>query len=245
MLKQRQLDILKSTILHYISTAEPVGSKALLEKDQFKVSSATIRSELSELEEYGYLTHLHTSSGRVPTDLGYRFYVDHLQQAYFLPKQDRLKIKRVFEQHYNEIQDPYEAFAVSASRFFPGMSLAITSTRLYQAGLSNLFHFPDFDSKEILRKIVGGLEEYRQIQRVVFSYVSTERGEAKVFIGQEIPLISFHDCSLLLKPVQDIFSGEGVIAFLGPRRLRYSKWFALLDYFSELVNFFSLGGQDD
>ena len=245
MLKQRQLDILKSTILHYISTAEPVGSRALVETDQFKLSSATIRSELKELEGYGYLTHVHTSSGRVPTDLGYRYYVDNLRPSYSLQQSEKLKIKVVFERNFKEVPDPYEAFVVSASQFFPGVSLAITAPRVYKQGLSNMFHLPEFDSIDSVKKVVTGLEESRQVQQVILNFVSPAMINSRVVIGQEIPLISFHDCSLLLKPVHDILNQSGVIAFLGPRRLKYSKCFALLDYFSELVNFFILGGKDD
>lgn len=75
---ERQEKILRATILDHIQTAEPVGSKALADQHQLTVSSATIRNDLKMLEEEGYLTHLHTSSGRVPTDKGYRYYVDTL-----------------------------------------------------------------------------------------------------------------------------------------------------------------------
>ncbi len=77
-LTERKKQILNATVNRYIQTAEPVGSKVLLEDYEFGVSSATVRQELHELEEDGFLTHLHTSSGRIPTELGYRFYVDKL-----------------------------------------------------------------------------------------------------------------------------------------------------------------------
>ena len=78
MLSERHQKILRATIQHYIATAEPVGSKTLLEEYQFKVSSATIRNTLGQLEKAGFLYQPHTSSGRVPSDSGYRLYVDHL-----------------------------------------------------------------------------------------------------------------------------------------------------------------------
>jgi heat-inducible transcriptional repressor len=76
--KERKHLILNTAIQHYIETAEPVGSKLLVDRYKFNLSSATIRSELNELEREGYLSHVHTSSGRVPTDKGYRFYVDNI-----------------------------------------------------------------------------------------------------------------------------------------------------------------------
>ena len=76
----RKQEILKATIDNYIETAEPVGTKLLSEHESFDVSPATVRSELNNLEKEGYLTQIHTSSGRVPTDKGYRYYVDTLMK---------------------------------------------------------------------------------------------------------------------------------------------------------------------
>lgn len=77
-LSQRQHEVLTKTIESFIETAEPVGSKWLRDQGGVDASPATIRNELSELESEGYLSHRHQSSGRVPTDKGYRLYVDHL-----------------------------------------------------------------------------------------------------------------------------------------------------------------------
>ena len=78
MLSKRKLEIFKAIVVEFIQTAEPVGSKLLVEKYQLNYSSATIRNEMMELEDLGYLEKTHTSSGRVPSTLGYRFYVEHL-----------------------------------------------------------------------------------------------------------------------------------------------------------------------
>ncbi|MFA6736938.1 MAG: winged-helix domain-containing protein, partial [Saccharofermentanales bacterium] len=79
-LDERKKLILKAVVDDYISTAEPVGSKALALRSDFNISSATIRNEMAELENDGYLIHPHTSAGRIPTDKGYRVYVDNLMQ---------------------------------------------------------------------------------------------------------------------------------------------------------------------
>ena len=77
-LSARHQNILKATIEHYIATAEPVGSKTLAEEYNFNVSSATIRNAMGRLEEAGLLYQPHVSAGRIPSDSGYRTYVDHL-----------------------------------------------------------------------------------------------------------------------------------------------------------------------
>jgi len=88
-LSQRQKDILRSIVNLYVLNASPVGSRTLSRHiHQEKLSPATIRNVMSDLEELDYITHPHTSAGRVPTDKGYRFYVDTLQQVSRLPKRD-------------------------------------------------------------------------------------------------------------------------------------------------------------
>ena len=83
-LSERKKAILKSVIDSYIRTGDPVGSKSLTESKQFSLSSATIRSEMNDLEAMGYLEQPHTSAGRIPTAQGYRTYVDSLMEKYFL-----------------------------------------------------------------------------------------------------------------------------------------------------------------
>ena len=77
-LEERKLEVLRAVIEDYIATEEPVGSKALAERHHLGVSPATIRNDMALLEEEGYIAQPHTSAGRVPTDKGYRLFVDKL-----------------------------------------------------------------------------------------------------------------------------------------------------------------------
>src|SRR5215510_7371952 len=77
-LTERQRALLRGVVEEHIATGQPVGSKTLLERTGLRVSSSTVRAELAELERLGLLTHPHTSAGRVPTEAGYRLYVDEL-----------------------------------------------------------------------------------------------------------------------------------------------------------------------
>ena len=77
-LSERQIKILDAVIRNYLATGEPVGSRTISKYTDLNLSSATIRNEMSDLEELGYIMQPHTSAGRIPSDKGYRFYVDHL-----------------------------------------------------------------------------------------------------------------------------------------------------------------------
>src|SRR3954447_9045738 len=81
MLDERKLEVLRAIVEDYVSTREPVGSKALVERHHLGVSSATIRNDMAALEEDGLIAQPHTSAGRVPTDAGYRLFVDRLTEV--------------------------------------------------------------------------------------------------------------------------------------------------------------------
>lgn len=103
MLGTRQKELMKAIVEEYISTARPVGSKLLCKK--FKVSSATIRNDMSILEELGYLEKQHISSGRVPSSLGYRYYVDNLMEPKKISGEDMLKLQTIFSNKELNLND--------------------------------------------------------------------------------------------------------------------------------------------
>lgn len=97
-LTPRQQTLLAFVVREYVETAKPVGSKLLAEKYRIDASAATIRAELARLEEMGYLTHPHTSAGRLPTDIGYRFFVERLMGEVELPINEQRTIAHQFHQ---------------------------------------------------------------------------------------------------------------------------------------------------
>ncbi|HEY2794086.1 MAG TPA: heat-inducible transcriptional repressor HrcA [Micromonosporaceae bacterium] len=94
VLDDRKLDVLRAIVEDFVSTQEPVGSKALVERHNLRVSAATVRNDMAVLEDEGYLRQPHTSSGRVPTDRGYRLFVDKLSRIKPLSVAERRAIER-------------------------------------------------------------------------------------------------------------------------------------------------------
>ena len=103
MLSERKKMILKAIIDAHIENGEPVGSKYLTQGGRFSYSSATIRNEMAELEEMGYLDKPHTSAGRIPSELGYRFYVDTLVSQYDSKTREAGELKKMLSVKMSEI----------------------------------------------------------------------------------------------------------------------------------------------
>lgn len=103
-LNERKRKILQAIIDEYIGTAEPVGSRAISKKQDLGLSSATIRNEMADLEEMGYIIQPHTSAGRVPSDAGYRFYVNQLMRRYQLGMEEIAKLQSELETRVNQLE---------------------------------------------------------------------------------------------------------------------------------------------
>jgi len=103
MISKRQSDILKLIVEDYIKTVRPVGSKTIC--DILDCSSATIRNDMAELEELGYIEKTHTSSGRIPSEKGYRYYVDNLMEVKKMTGEDMLKLQTIFHNQSLQISD--------------------------------------------------------------------------------------------------------------------------------------------
>ncbi|MFZ0323755.1 MAG: heat-inducible transcriptional repressor HrcA [Actinomycetes bacterium] len=97
MLDDRKLDVLRAIVEDYVATSEPVGSKALVERHSLGVSPATVRNDMAALEDEGYITQPHTSAGRIPTDAGYRLFVDRLTTVKALSPAERRAISSFLE----------------------------------------------------------------------------------------------------------------------------------------------------
>ncbi|MDF2903193.1 MAG: hrcA [Bacillus sp. (in: firmicutes)] len=104
MLTDRQVLIFQVIVDDFIRSAQPIGSRSLSKKEEISFSSATIRNEMADLEEMGFIEKTHTSSGRIPSEKGYRFYVDHLLSPPVLETGDVTKVKSIFAERIYELE---------------------------------------------------------------------------------------------------------------------------------------------
>ena len=124
-LGKRKLAVLRAVIEEYVRSGEPVGSETIAERSRLGVSSATIRNEMAALEELGYLTHPHTSAGRIPTDAGYRRYVDALPQGGRLREQQRRSIAGFFAETMVDLEEVLQGTTQLLSRLTQYAGLAV------------------------------------------------------------------------------------------------------------------------
>jgi len=128
-LNERKRAILKSIIDDYIESAQPVGSRTIARKHELGLGSATIRNEMADLEELGYITQPHTSAGRIPSDKGYRFYVENLMQEHKLAQEEINRIREAMDERIEEINKLFRKASVIISRI-TGYTSVVLSPQL-------------------------------------------------------------------------------------------------------------------
>lgn len=222
----RQAEILKNIIELYAQRAEPVGSNRLAQNLGY--SPATIRTEMVELEKAGFISHPHTSAGRVPTDKGYRAYVNSLEASGSENRFGQVIARRVASA--GDIDQAIKAAAEALSQTTHNVGLATLAENLYLTGFSSLFGRPEFVSSrqafEVAR-LMDSLEEWLQ------EAAPSER--VSVWIGQENPVGKASGCSLVVARFQSPYSDSSYIGVLGPTRQSYPQVIGLVDYAGRLL----------
>jgi len=163
MLTERRRQLLQYIVDEYVQTAQPVGSNALVEKYKLPVSSATIRNEMAALEEEGYITSPHTSAGRVPTDAGYRYYVETLMSEENFPDDLQQTVRHQFHQAARELEE------------WAHLAAAILAARVRNAAVVTTPHSPEprirwielVGVHEYLALVIVVLQEARVLQQTL------------------------------------------------------------------------------
>jgi heat-inducible transcriptional repressor len=154
-LADRQREILRAVIREFISTAQPVASGALVRRYALPVSSATVRNELAELEELGLLTHPHTSAGRVPTDLGYRYFIESLLPDTELHPQEQLTVSHQFQQAQRDTAQWLQLAASTLARLTAEASI-VTQPASVASALKHVEVVPIHDRRVLIVAVLDG-----------------------------------------------------------------------------------------
>jgi transcriptional regulator of heat shock response len=204
--------ILGLVVEDLVRTGEPVGSQHFVEAHGLDVSSATIRNWFAELEEQGYLMHPHTSSGRQPTEKGYRFFVDEIMDARPLSRREQLAVEAALGSATEPERRLKNAAKTVAELAGNAVVLGLGEADAYYTGLSQLFSQPEFGnwgSVVSLGNILDSLDE-------MLLRVRRERFVVPTFrLGEDCPFGSV--CGSALLTLKD----GSFIAVLGPMRMDY------------------------
>lgn len=225
---ERQEKILAAIVEEYAEVCSPVGSRLL--SKMFKVSPATIRNDMMELERAGYIAQPHTSAGRVPTDKGYRHYVNQLSEVG--PKSiDRSA--RAIDTRVSSAGNPDRAIrnAVrSLVELTHNVGLATINGSLYVQGFADLFAQPEFATTETVRQMAGLIDNLEPWLR------ETKPNEAlNVYIGRENPIGKSSQSSLIISRFRSPYSDNSYIGVLGPTRQDYRTVMNLVNYSGRML----------
>lgn len=217
---ERQAKILAAIIEQYAEVASPVGSVMLAKL--FGVSSATIRSEMARLEEMGMVAQPHTSAGRIPTDLGYRFYVNALTEAQNgeVPQLDRgtRAIEARVNTHGKHADRAIRSAVDSLVELTHNLGLATIGDELYLSGIGNLFSQPEFMSGTHAQSVARLLDNLEPWLRE-----AAPNEPLNVYIGAENPIGKTSGASLIISRFRSPYSDRSYIGVLGPTRQSYGR----------------------
>ena len=234
----RKDEVLRIAIDGYITTVTPVSSAWIAKKSSLDLSSATIRNILAELEEEGYLTHPHTSAGRIPTEDGYRYYVDHFMQEIKLLEAEKERIKAEYFRESFELEMLLETTSrvLADTTQYTSIVSVDGGKKLFFSGTSFIVSYRDYQDMrkdiEKIKNILAALDEKEQLLEVINRTLAKK---INILIGNETEFTALSDCSLVVSRYASKNGTSGRIAILGPTRMNYNKVVSTIEYLSDLV----------
>ena len=247
-LDDRKQKILKAVIADYLETAEPVGSRRLSKKFDLDISPATIRNEMADLEEAGYIVQPHTSAGRIPSDKGYRFYVDELMKEKKLSLRELSLIRKQLQKIGRDI----DGLLHESLKILSNLSQYITvltapdiryhHEKVYASGISNIVKLPEFKNLENLKHLLSMIEHEDILVHLLNEYAESDATIVK--IGNENKLKEIKDCSIVVTTYHFSARSFGALGIIGPTRMSYDKVTGLLNSMAEELTHSLTGGDE-
>jgi transcriptional regulator of heat shock response len=233
-MNERQSKLLVTIINQFIHTAIPVGSKKLVESGIFSCSSATLRNEMLQLEDEGFLEQPHVSAGRVPSAKGYRAYVQEFMEPSAREKAVMKQFETLKDQYlqHKDQERVYDAVAM-LSQMTPNVAFASVphKDQVFYLGLANVLRLPEFLADP---RLASGVAEVLEKHLSSLLEDVTIDDHVRYYIGEKDVLPKIQSCSLMA--VEYSLRGEkGVLGILGPMRMDYSYNTIALKLASDLL----------
>lgn len=231
--ESRKRAVLEAAINRYILEAEPIASEDIA--GEFDLSPATIRNIFAGLEETGLLTHPHTSGGRVPTDKGYRYYVDFLLSQMGLLDGEKEHIVNEYKRQIHKLEDALEKTSevISTITHYAGIvSFLEWQDKFFYKGISYILEQPEFRDSQKIRLLIKLIEEKQNLLNIINRDFSDK---VKVYIGSELGCPEMDNCSLVVSIFRLKDGQSGRLAVLGPVRMEYKHTIPTLGYISDVL----------
>ncbi len=234
-LRERKDTVLGIVVNEYINHVAPVSSGHIAHNHLMELSTATIRNILAELEDDGYLTHPHTSSGRIPTEQGYRYYVNHLMNEISLLEEHKRQLKEQYDRQVRDLEQLLEKTTEMISGFTHYTSIVTvdgSDQRIFCSGTRYVVEYPDHPDIQKIRDILALLEQKEQLLTLVNRELERR---VDVFIGHELACRATDSCSMAVSRYRLNNGCTGRLAVLGPTHMDYQKVVSTLEYFSNVI----------
>lgn len=233
-MNERQVKILVAVIEEYTKTGLPVGSSALVQRYHFDVSSATMRSDMAHLEKLGYLHQPHTSAGRIPTDAGYRYFVEEVMPDREMTKHEQKALQKELLQlrAQNNRLTRTTAKLLSTLSGYVAVSGVPGKNDFSEFGLRSLLQNVDLDKLDEICALAESLDYIDE--RCDDLMLELSDGKTKIFIGADNPISKTENYSMIVSQYEQ--DGEkGIVALIGPKNMAYEKNKSLIDYVKKIL----------
>jgi heat-inducible transcriptional repressor len=233
-LTDRQKKILKAIIEEYIETAEPVGSESLEKKYSFGVSPATVRNEMARLTKQGYLKQPHTSAGRIPTPIGFKFYINQLMEEKKMPVTEEVAAKeKVWDWRHDFSRLLREATKSLAEQTRYLAVSAADKGEVYHAGSANILDIPEFYDIDVTRTVLSMLDEFEKLELLFTRSFSED--PVKVLLGDELGYEYLEPCGLVFTHFKTP-RHKGSLGVIGPLRFNFPRVIPIVRYYGDLIS---------
>jgi transcriptional regulator of heat shock response len=238
-LSRRQKEILYAIITEFIDSAQPVGSGLICEKYEIDASPATIRYEMVRLADEGYISKNHTSSGRIPTVMGYRYYINDLMDEEDVHYLTEIRLNRELSEIRFQRDRLIRGVTTLLSDLTRYAALIVTEDGIYYSGLYNLLDYPEFEDKTNFKNLLIAFDDLGSLM-TVFSRGMSEN-KIKVIIGEEFEDLILKDASIVFTDIRLFNQEKAILSIVGPKRMQFSKVIPLIRQTSNVIDRMLLG----
>lgn len=237
-INDRQKNILRMIVGDYIRHARPVGSANLVKRHKMSCCSATVRNDMAKLEEEGFICQSHSSSGRIPTILGYRYYIDNLMMAKNIPSRFRRRMSMVLHSlDSSKYSQAAKVMAMEVANISESLAIiSLPEGRVEMSGMQYVFSRPEFTDSSLIRRMGVLLD---RMDGIVFDLRrDLPEDTFRFYLDNELEYDFTREIAFAVKKFRDPFGESHIFGLVGPVRMDYRILPDLMNFASKMLEDF-------